>query len=149
MATKTGDDPHNLGQARASHAWELVSKVKDGPEFEKFERAAKKTPVRIMTAGLGHAMAFLEAKKEAPALVAAIGERLEQRFPSQADGKALNPQKAAEVVMERIVNSDALFLRRATEEVLAYLQWVNRFAEAAKKEADARDGAAKGGRRDD
>ena len=33
-------------------------------------------------------------------------------------------------LLEQIVNGDSNFLRRATDETLAYLQWLNRFAEA-------------------
>jgi CRISPR-associated protein Cmr5 len=32
--------------------------------------------------------------------------------------------------LERIVQGNSDFLRRATDEVLAYLLWLNRFAEA-------------------
>jgi len=32
--------------------------------------------------------------------------------------------------MQNIMRGDAVFLRRATDETLAYLQWFNRFAEA-------------------
>ncbi len=40
--------------------------------------------------------------------------------------KGANPKH----LLESIIKGDSEFLRRATDEVIAYLQWLNRFAEA-------------------
>ena len=53
-----------LDQRRARHAWEAVTRIKTRPgKLQKaYRREAKRVPVRILTAGLGHAFAFLKAK---------------------------------------------------------------------------------------
>jgi len=125
MASQPGA---TLDQRRASHAWGAVqrAKQKQGPhqkqEPKKFGGQAKKLPVRIMTAGLGQALAFLKAKDYAPGLLAELTDWINQRMPPQAN----EPKD----LLERIIEGNADVLRRATDEVLAYLLWLNRFAEA-------------------
>jgi CRISPR-associated protein Cmr5 len=125
MASQPGA---TLDQRRASHAWGAVqrAKQKQGPHQEqkpkKFGGQAKKLPVRIMTAGLGQALAFLKAKGYAPGLLAELTDWINQRMPPQGN----EPKD----LLERIIEGNADVLRRATDEVLAYLLWLNRFAEA-------------------
>jgi CRISPR-associated protein Cmr5 len=117
-----------LDQRRASHAWDAVQRAKQKQEHhqkqdpKKFGGQAKKLPTRIMAAGLGQALAFLKAKDYAPGLLAELTEWMKQRIPPK--------QGEPSDLLERIVKGDSDFLRRATDEVLAYLVWLNRFAEA-------------------
>ncbi len=117
-----------LEQRRASHAWAAVNRAKkqQGPhekqDPKKFGGQAKKLPTRILAAGLGHALAFLRAKGYAPGLLAELNDWIKTRLPPKAGGP--------EDLLERLVHGDSDFLRRATDEVLAYLVWLNRFAEA-------------------
>ncbi len=120
--------PQPLDQRRAAHAWDVVQRAKrkeahhQKQEPKKFGGQAKKLPLRIMAAGLGHALAFLDAKKNAPGLLAELSDWISVRVPPKpSDPKPL---------IERIVKVDADFLRRATDETLAYHAWLNRFAEA-------------------
>lgn len=125
MTSKSGP---TLDQRRAKHAWEVIqrAKQKNGhhqkQDPKKFGGQAKKLPTRIMAAGLGQALAFLKAKDYAPGLLAELTEWMRQRIaPKQGEPTDL---------LERIIKGDSDFLRRATDEVLAYLLWLNRFAEA-------------------
>jgi CRISPR-associated protein Cmr5 len=128
MTQATGSVRQTLDQRRASHAWHVIQKAKNkeeshaGQDPKKFGGQAKKLPTRIMAAGLGQALAFLKAKGYAPGLLAELNNWIEQRMPPA--------QGAPRDLLERIVKGDADFLRRATDEVLAYLVWLNRFAEA-------------------
>ncbi|MBF0290830.1 MAG: type III-B CRISPR module-associated protein Cmr5 [Nitrospinae bacterium] len=113
-----------LDQERAAHSWGIVQNVKRelAPQDQKkFGGQAKKLPIRIMSAGLGSSLAFLEAKKYAPKLLDALSEWTKKKMPG-ADAQM--------PLLARIMKNDANFLRRATDETLAYLQWLNRFAEA-------------------
>jgi CRISPR-associated protein Cmr5 len=126
--TITSSSGATLDQRRASHAWEAVqrAKGKQGPhqkqDPKKFGGQAKKLPTRIMAAGLGQALAFLKAKDYAPGLLEELTDWVVQRIPPRSG----EPKD----LLERIVKGHADFLRRATDEVLAYLIWLNRFAEA-------------------
>ncbi|HOP77041.1 MAG TPA: type III-B CRISPR module-associated protein Cmr5 [Thermogutta sp.] len=120
-------DRLTIDQQRARHAWRAVESLPvDSEEADDYAREAKKLPVRIITSGLGQALAFVNAKKAKKQGLAKLEEhltdwakqRLEVAFP---DNKTL---------LDVIVHNDSDFLRRATEEMLAYLVWLNRFTEA-------------------
>ena len=127
MTEKPSAGKGSLDQRRAKHAWEVVQRVNTIPDKDKnkkvdFRRQAKRLPVQIVTSGLGQALAFLKAKDYAPDLQDAVRDWMNTRIPVTAGG---SPD-----LVERIVNGDSDFLRRATDEVLAYMQWLTRFAEA-------------------
>jgi CRISPR-associated protein Cmr5 len=117
-----------LDQNRASHAWDAVCRaekkqgVHEKQAPKKFGGQAKKLPVRIMASGLGQALAFLKAKDYAPGLVAELSDWIVSRIPPKG-GESKD-------LLDRIIKGDSDFLRRATDEVLAYLVWLNRFAES-------------------
>ncbi len=128
-----------LDQRRANHAWGMIQGVlkqypprlvkENGKEkrvpheqAKRYGGQAKKLPTRIMAAGLGQALAFLKAKDYAPGLLAELSAWIGNRIPPKQDERT--------ELLERIVKGDSDFLRRATDEALAYLVWLNRFAEA-------------------
>jgi len=124
-----------LDQRRAKHAWERVvsqATVKDGQrqydeKAKEYARGAKKLPTRIMAAGLGQALAFILAKaKDRKPNLKQLHEDLTDWVIKQRPMSAKKPNS----LMESIIEGDSDFLRRATDEVLAYLVWLNRFAEA-------------------
>lgn len=128
MSATTNPPEPTLDQRRAAHAWETVRKAKNqegehrGQAPKKFGGQAKKLPVRIIASGLGQALAFLKAKRYAPGLVAALSDWIACRIP---------PRKGeSDDLLDRIIAGDSDFLRRATDEALAYLQWLTRFADA-------------------
>jgi CRISPR-associated protein Cmr5 len=111
-----------LDQRRAAHAWGVVEQVMRLPEGDQdeFGTQAKKLPTRILAAGLGQALAFLEAKNAARPLREALAEWMDQRRPAAGERR----------LVVRVIHGDADFLRFATAECLAYLQWLVRFADA-------------------
>lgn len=127
MATSTPSKP-TLDQRRAKHAWAAVQAAKGrvgvhkDQDPKKFGGQAKKLPTRIMAAGLGQALVFLKAKGYAPGLIHIVTDWV----MSQRGGLS----SSSNDLVKAIVDGDADFLRRATDETLAYLQWLNRFAEA-------------------
>jgi CRISPR-associated protein Cmr5 len=118
-----------LDQRRAAHAWETVkAALLLSPEKQKkFSGQAKKFPARIMASGLGQALAFLKAKGYAPELLQATGDWVLDKRQNPASKQA---KPADDSLLKRIVDGDSDFLRRATDEFLAYITWINRFAEA-------------------
>lgn len=116
-------------QDRAQHAWDTVQNVKSRQsEGSRFGIEAKKMPVRILTSGLGPALAFLAAKGYAKTLQEALNDWITKKCRWAEQATETTPADAT--LMERIVSGDAEFLRLATDECMAYLQWLVRFAEA-------------------
>lgn len=126
------DGHPTLDQRRAAHAWRVVQQVKnEGGEDVKrvFKLQTKRLPARIVTAGLGQSLAFLESKGYAPHLRAALTDWIGQQIPAV-------PGQNGDRLLRRVVQGDADFLRFATAECLAYLGWLVRFAEAEFREID-------------
>ncbi len=126
----------DLAQQRARHAWETVKTVKaKGPAVAKdFGGQAKRLPMRVRAAGLGQALAFVRAKArpgtrdEKPGLILLL-ERLGGWVLPRLDPAMAAPDSDS-ALLQAILEHDATFLRRATLEAMAWLEWVNRFAEA-------------------
>lgn len=120
-----------LDQMRAQHAWESVTRMtKHSRDDQKaYRREAKRLPVRTVTAGLGHALAFLNAKRTAAncELLRDVADWVLKKCGRPES--VLERPKANELI-EKIIKSDSIFLQTTTDEVLAYTNWLNRFAEA-------------------
>jgi len=114
-------------QARAANAWEVVQRIKGSANAEKFALQAKRMPVRILTSGLGPSLSFLAAKKYAPELLVALNDWVLKCAWAERHNETSQPNAD---LMQRIITGDAQFLRLATDECMAYLQWIIRFAEA-------------------
>ena len=110
-----------LQQRRAGHAWQSVQAArleKDGGAA--YRDQAKRLAPRILTAGLGPASAFLEAKKYAPLLRQHLADWLTASGRVATTGTSLT---------RFIMEGDADRLRRLTAEALEWLAWTNRCAE--------------------
>jgi CRISPR-associated protein Cmr5 len=136
MPDTTTQPKQTLDQRRARHAWDaILSFAKDknavpreyDDRAKEYAREAKKLPTRIMAAGLGQAVAFIlaKAKKEKPNLL-----RLHEHVTDWVIMKRPMPARNPNSLVESIIEGDTDFLRRATDEALAYLLWLNRFADA-------------------
>jgi len=122
-----------MEQQRAAHSWNAIETYAGRSTADKkaFGREAKKLPTRIHTSGLGHALLFLNAKhhdKPGEDVLNAVSVWL-------TDGCGLLTATRPDVtkfdaVRDAIINGSSTTLRRATDEALAYLQWLSRFAEA-------------------
>lgn len=107
-----------IEQKRANRAWQAIKEVKK-KEREKYVSIVRKAPSYILTNGLGQTLAFLRAKSEAERT---LYGHLEAWLKSR-----LGINKG---VMEWLGETDSTTYRRATVEALAYLTWLQRFAEA-------------------
>lgn len=134
MSTTT-QAKQTLDQRRANHAWHAVqaAKKQEGchktQDPKKFGGQARKLPIRIMASGLGQALAFLKAKNFAPGLLVEIADWV---LDKRANPESEKAKPGDDALLNQIIMGTSDFLRRATDEVLAYLQWLNRFAEAEK-----------------
>ena len=129
MSDTMTDSQATLDQRRANHALERIKAVLrlDGDARDDYAREAKKLPVRVMASGLGQALAFIGAK-------AAKRHSLKQLHGDLTDwvigGRLASHAKDPNSLLESVIQGDADFLHWATDETLAYLVWLNRFAEA-------------------
>ena len=131
------DSQSTLDQRRAQHAWKAVERAGQLPQKDAkdFAREAKRLPIRIKTAGLGQALAFLNAKAKPDKDGADYRSQLLRELGDwllKDRGLAPRPKGSdgRNAVIQAIICGDATLLRRATEEALFYLQWLTRFSEA-------------------
>jgi CRISPR-associated protein Cmr5 len=140
MTSTTETCPQTLDQRRARHAWEAVREIlrkypgesRDGKQVphkkaKQYGSHAKKLPVRTVTSGLGQALAFLRAKDYAPELLEDLGDWV---LFKRKGSESRQPRPDDKALLNAIVTGNSDDLRRYTDEALAYLQWLTRFAEA-------------------
>jgi CRISPR type III-B/RAMP module-associated protein Cmr5 len=123
-----------LDQLRAAHAWRAAERAEQelGDKAKKeFGTPAKKLGPRILTAGLGPAVQFLVAKKEAPDLAKTLEGWLLKDGPTKTRQRSSpNPNSVpGAALIGDIVESNSDRLRWLTSEALAYLAWLARFCE--------------------
>jgi CRISPR-associated protein Cmr5 len=109
-----------LDQKRAQNAWETV-KDKKGDNAKNFGDVCKQTSTRIQNSGLCPALAYLDSKKE---------KDLSNELGSYLLSLGFIRGNQNDKVLQRLIQSDTYILRRATDEALAYLAWLARFADA-------------------
>lgn len=136
---KNSNDQLTLDQRRARHAWNAVeqivkahSRMENGKRAfdataKEFGRQAKRLPMRILSSGLGQALAFLYGKKYAPDLLHDLGDWV---LDKRRNHDSTKPRPSDDALLREIIESRSETLRCHTDETLLYLQWLNRFAEA-------------------
>lgn len=119
----------NIEHERAKEAWSCVDYVnsEEGDKFKKeYRSVVMKTPIMIITNGLGQTLAFLKAKgkndknKPEEKLYRDIENWLDRRVQWKAKGE----------LMEKIIVLPNNQFRFATAEALSFLSWLKRFADA-------------------
>jgi CRISPR-associated protein Cmr5 len=147
----TGKSKQTLAQRRAAHAWQVIETAKAETENgrpvyvtknaeqkpgvtergKKLAGQMKKLPTRIIAAGLGQTLAFLRAKNDAPLVEQALADWLLRARQSNTSPTFERTPDTGKKLLEQLVQRwTAQDLRRQTQEALAYLPWLIRFAEA-------------------
>lgn len=124
-----------LDQRRARHAWYAVARVakSTGERQKSYRREAKRMPIRVHTAGLGHALVFAQAKGTGEELLRDLADWVLGRGDNTNDDQ---PRPKADALIKAIVDGSGTDLRLYTDETLAYLEWLTRFAEAKLEDDD-------------
>lgn len=97
-------------------------------EAKKFGGQARKLPTRIVASGLGQALAFLKAKGYTPELLVAVADWVIHKPADGFNRPGAKPKD--DELLKAVILGTSDYLRQATAEALAYLQWLNRFCEA-------------------
>ena len=119
-------------QERAKKAWELVNNVKTDT-IDKYAALAKSAPVMILTNGLSQTLAFFISKKKSEEY-----RLLYDHLNQWLSGNVIwSPNKDIDdTLIEKVIHEKSQGYRMATEEALAFLAWVKRFATALSKEEE-------------
>lgn len=114
--------PQTLDQQRAAAAWQTTEAA---PVDKDYASLCSGAPVTILTNGLGPALAFFLAKAHS---------KQKNEYGRLADALAAwllrDAAKKGPDLMLAITKADADTYRRYTNEALAYLNWLKRFADA-------------------
>ncbi|MEO0249209.1 MAG: type III-B CRISPR module-associated protein Cmr5 [candidate division WOR-3 bacterium] len=113
-------------QERAKAAWKCVSEVQGKEAIEKYASLAKSAPVMILTNGLGQTLAFFISKANGRNEYSVLLDHLTQWL--YANVPWTTPR--AGTLIEQVMGEASPGYRLATEEALAFLSWVKRFATA-------------------
>lgn len=119
-----------LEQGRAKYAYECAEKGKEGAKNSKpseYKAYAKKIPMLIKTNGLGATMAFAKSKNKTYQLIY-------EQIAAWIKDKELFTYNGNKEFVEYIVNQDSPTYRALTIEVLAFFNWLRRFADGLIKD---------------
>jgi len=112
-------------QERAKKAWELVNEIPK-TVIKKYASLAKSAPVMILTNGLGQTLAFFISKSngrnEYNLLYNHLNKWLDDNIPWTPN------EDRGDDLIDKVINEKSQIFRMATEEALAFLSWVKRFA---------------------
>lgn len=127
----------SLEQTCAGYAWNCIEECAQLPSEDDrldYIRAARRLPLRIMASGLGQAVAFLEAKKEKGSGngkeklgVKKLIDHLEGWILDHRLGRGKVKENAC--LISCLIQNEPMYMRRAANEAITWLQWLNRFAE--------------------
>lgn len=111
-----------IENGRAEYAYSCVKQV---GQDKKYKSYVKKLPAYIQTNGLAATLAFIDGKKEKAykKLYEHIGDWLKQ------DQKKLISLEEGKELVRAIVEVDSHTYRAVTNEVLALVNWLRRFAD--------------------
>lgn len=116
-----------LEQGRAKFAYDCALEgSSQQPTKKEYKSHVKKIPMLIKTNGLGSTFAFLKSKKS-DAAYHLIYEQTKQWL--KKDEKNLLNINEDDDLVEKIISLDSLGYRAITNEVLAFFNWLTRFAE--------------------
>jgi len=117
-------------QERAKKAWEMVKSIPNNI-IENYASLVKSVPVMILTNGLGQTLAFIVSKSKTEEYKL-LYEHLSKWLSDNVVWT--KSDHISDDLIERVINEKSQGYRMATEEALAFLAWVKRFATALSKE---------------
>jgi len=122
-----------LEKGRAEFAYRCVEKAieifKDNSKKQKeYKSYTRKIPTMILSNGLGQTLAFIKAKSEKGNTYDLIYSQLTEYMKSAHTVRIQMPKEKNDFV-EWVISCDSSKYRYITQEILAFLNWLRRFAE--------------------
>ncbi len=122
---------NKLEKGRAEFAYERVkdaiSKL-NAKQQKEYRSYVRKIPTMILTNGLGQTLAFVKAKSEKGNAYELIYEQLTAYLRSNSTARISMPPGENDLV-KWVISCDSKDYRYITQELLAFLNWLKRFAE--------------------
>ncbi|MBC7319182.1 type III-B CRISPR module-associated protein Cmr5 [bacterium] len=122
---------NKLEKGRAEFAYECMMKIvntTDEKKKKEYRSYIRRLPTMILTNGLGQALAFVVAKSENGNAYKLIYKQLTNYMKSKYITKIQMPQDEKEF-LKWVISCDSQTYRYITQEILAFLNWLKRFAE--------------------
>jgi len=118
-----------LEKGRAEFAYKKVKEVlsQDKKIQKEYRSHVKKLPQMIFSNGLGQAIAFVFSKRQKDKAYELIYNQLSAYLEGQNTTRITKDK--SQKLEEWVISLDSLSYRYATEEVLAFLNWLRKFAE--------------------
>ncbi len=120
-----------LEKGRAEFAYKCVKNAVnnlDDKKKKEYRSYTRKIPQMILSNGLGQTLAFVYAKKEEGNAYDLIYKQLTDYLKSESTTRIRMPENKNEL-SEWVISLDSYNYRYVTEEVLAFLNWLKKFAE--------------------
>jgi CRISPR-associated protein Cmr5 len=125
----------SIEQGRAAFAYKCAESISQGVQKD-YKSHVRKIPMMIKTNGLGNTFAFIKAKKLSAynLIYEQIGEWLKKEHK-----KYLLDGKENEDLVKIFIQLDSAKYRAVTVEVLAFFNWLRRFADGLIEGEDDND----------
>lgn len=122
---------HKLEKGRAEFAYRCVKQALeqlDEKKKKEYRSYTREVPQMILSNGLGQTLAFIKAKSEKGNAYALIYKQITDYLKSDTASRIQMPPEKTELI-EWVISCDSVTYRYITQEVLAFLNWLKRFAE--------------------
>jgi CRISPR-associated protein Cmr5 len=122
-----------LEKGRAEFAYRCVEEAietfkKDSKKQKEYKSYTRKIPTMILSNGLGQTLAFIKAKSKKEKAYDLIYQQLTEYMKSDHTARIKMPQEKNDLV-EWVISCNSSTYRYITQEILAFLNWLKRFAE--------------------
>lgn len=114
-----------LEQGRAKHAYDAAKAAADA-KVKDYKSYTKKVPMLVKSNGLGATLAYMQSKGKA---YETIIKNIEGWLNTDDKFKDIYKNLEGKTLVEKVVNCSSQEYRALTIEILAYLNWLKRFAD--------------------
>jgi len=128
-----------IESGRAKFAWDCAKNALeklDKKKQKEYKSYVKKIPMYIKTNGLGATFAFMFSKKDTYSY---IGNQITAWIKQSPNQVFLEENDKFETLVRKVIELDSPTYRAFTIEVLAFLNWLRRFAEGLIEEGESNE----------
>jgi len=127
-----------LEKGRAEFAYKCAIEAKDKKDKNyksEYRSHVKKIPTMILSNGLGQTLAFIKSKSKEGNAYELIYKQLTVYMKSEHTSRISMPNGEDDLT-KWVINVDSSTYRYITQEILAFLNWLRRFAEGLIKDKE-------------